>query len=76
VARIAVVTPDVLSERMAGPAIRAFHIAQELSASHDVTLISTARCTISHPAFDCRAAAFTRSCPVERTSTSTARFSG
>ena len=57
-ARIAVVTPDVLSERMAGPAIRAFHIAEELSAAHDVTLISTARCTISEAAFRCRAASW------------------
>jgi glycosyltransferase involved in cell wall biosynthesis len=54
-AQIAVVTPDVLSERMAGPAIRAFHIAAQLSADHDVTLISTAKCTISGPAFTCRA---------------------
>lgn len=57
-ARIAVVTPDVLSERMAGPAIRAFHIAQELSAHHAVTLISTARCSISEVAFSCRAASW------------------
>jgi glycosyltransferase involved in cell wall biosynthesis len=57
-ARIAVVTPDVLSDRMAGPAIRAFHIAQELSAGHDVTLISTARCTIDEAAFRCRAASW------------------
>jgi glycosyltransferase involved in cell wall biosynthesis len=56
--RIAVITPDVLSTRMAGPAIRAFHIAEELSRSHDVTLISTADCTISSDAFDCRATSF------------------
>jgi glycosyltransferase involved in cell wall biosynthesis len=59
-ARVAVVTPDVLSDRMAGPAIRAFHIAEELSANHDVTLISTARCTISNTAFSCRAASWRR----------------
>jgi len=39
---------------MAGPAIRAFHIAEQLSARHDVTLISTARCDMSHAAFECR----------------------
>jgi glycosyltransferase involved in cell wall biosynthesis len=60
VARIAVLTPDVLSERMAGPAIRAFHIAQELSARHDVTLISTARCTITSADFACQAATWRR----------------
>jgi len=54
VTRIAVITPDVLSEQMAGPAIRAFHIAEQLSAHHDVTLISTARCDISRGAFECR----------------------
>ncbi|MDP9118005.1 MAG: glycosyltransferase family 4 protein, partial [Actinomycetota bacterium] len=52
-ARIAVLTPDVLSDQMAGPAIRAFHIAAELSATHDVMLISTAQCTITQPAFEC-----------------------
>lgn len=40
--RIAVVTGDVLGERMAGPAIRALNIAAQLSRLHDVTLVSTA----------------------------------
>lgn len=40
--RIAVVTGDVLGERMAGPAIRALNIAAQLSRVHDVTLVSTA----------------------------------
>lgn len=54
--QISVVTPDVLSERMAGPAIRAFNIAQELSrAGHDVTLISTASCDIRPEGFLARA---------------------
>ncbi|MCU1656034.1 MAG: glycosyltransferase family 4 protein [Pseudonocardiales bacterium] len=56
--RIAVVTPDVLSARMAGPAIRAFHVADELSRSHDVRLISTAACDIASAAFECRATSF------------------
>jgi glycosyltransferase involved in cell wall biosynthesis len=52
--RIAVITPDVLSTRMAGPAIRAFHIAEQLSGDHDVVLISTAECSITSAAFECR----------------------
>ena len=55
---VAVITPDVLSARMAGPAIRAFHIAEELSRAHDVTLISTAECSITAPTFACRAASW------------------
>src|SRR3954447_4377102 len=47
--RIAVVTPDVLSDRMAGPAIRATAIARALAPEHDVTLISTAQCTMTAP---------------------------
>lgn len=56
--RIAVVTPDVLSARMAGPAIRAFSIARELAHTHEVTLISTTGCSIADPAFTCRHATF------------------
>jgi glycosyltransferase involved in cell wall biosynthesis len=53
--RIAVITADVLGERMAGPAIRAFNVAEQLAAAgHDVTLISTAECAISHASFVCR----------------------
>lgn len=44
-ARIAVLTGDVLGERMAGPAIRAVNIAEQLGAAHDVTLVSTANTT-------------------------------
>ncbi len=51
--RIAVITADVLSEQMAGPAIRAFHIASQLALDHDVTLISTARCTLRHTRIRC-----------------------
>jgi GT2 family glycosyltransferase/glycosyltransferase involved in cell wall biosynthesis len=39
--RIAVITGDTLGVRMAGPAIRAWHLAVALSAEHDVRLIST-----------------------------------
>jgi len=54
VTRIAVITADVVGERMAGPAIRAYNIADQLAEQHDVTLISTARCDISSPRFGCR----------------------
>jgi glycosyltransferase involved in cell wall biosynthesis len=54
VARVAVITADVLAERMAGPAIRALSIAEELGARHDVTLISTAECSLDRPRIACR----------------------
>ena len=52
--RILVVTVDTLSAQMAGPAIRAFHIAEELSREHDVSLVSVTKCTLTHPSFDVR----------------------
>ena len=56
--RIVVITADVLGDQMAGPAIRAFHIAEELARDHAVTLISTARCSIEHTEFVCRFASW------------------
>ncbi len=50
--RILVATPDVLADAMAGPAIRAWHIAEELSTRHDVRLISTGACSISSDRFE------------------------
>src|SRR5215470_1045092 len=44
--RILVVTADAVSERMAGPAIRAWNIAAVLSTEHEVRLVSTNTC---HP---------------------------
>ncbi|WP_037331541.1 glycosyltransferase [Saccharopolyspora rectivirgula] len=38
--RIAVITGDALTERMAGPAIRAWHMSEVLSAEHEVRLVS------------------------------------
>ncbi|WP_092597118.1 glycosyltransferase [Actinopolyspora xinjiangensis] len=38
--RIAVITGDAITERMAGPAIRAWHTAEVLSVEHEVRLIS------------------------------------
>jgi glycosyltransferase involved in cell wall biosynthesis len=35
-----VATPDVVGERMAGPGIRAFHLAQELSKHFETTLVA------------------------------------
>jgi len=51
--RIVVITGDTLSPQMAGPAIRAFHIAHELAKEHDVKLVSTTTCSISEASFDC-----------------------
>ncbi len=56
--RILVATPDVLTERMAGPAIRAWQIATALSAEHDVVLMTTSTvCEVSSPLFRTVAAA-------------------
>lgn len=53
--RVVVVTADTLSPRMAGPAIRAFHIAETLAAECDVQLVSTTTCTLVGTAFQTRA---------------------
>ena len=49
--RVLVVTPDTLTARMAGPAIRSWHLAADLAAEHEVTLLSTQACSIAAPAF-------------------------
>jgi GT2 family glycosyltransferase/glycosyltransferase involved in cell wall biosynthesis len=50
--RVLVVTADALSERMAGPAIRAWNIARVLHAEHDVRLVSTSAATsVKDPPF-------------------------
>lgn len=41
--RILVITGDPIGGRMAGPAIRAWHIAEELASEHDVRLLSMTR---------------------------------
>jgi GT2 family glycosyltransferase/glycosyltransferase involved in cell wall biosynthesis len=38
--RILIITADTVSQRMAGPAIRAWHMAEVLTGEHDVRLIS------------------------------------
>jgi GT2 family glycosyltransferase len=52
--RILVATGDVLEAKMAGPAIRAWHMACTLAREHDVQLASTQGCAISHPDFPVR----------------------
>ena len=54
--KVVIVTPDVLSPKMAGPAIRAWNIAQVLSGEHDVQLVTiTGLCTLSSDRFPVRA---------------------
>src|SRR5262249_8141698 len=48
--RIAILTGDVLEPKMAGPAIRAWHMACTLARDHDVQLASTHERSRSHPA--------------------------
>ena len=43
--RILIVTGDAIGERMAGPAIRAWNMADQLADEHDVRLVSMARAT-------------------------------
>jgi GT2 family glycosyltransferase/glycosyltransferase involved in cell wall biosynthesis len=53
--RILIITADSVSQRMAGPAIRAWNMAEVLSGAHDVRLISLNRCCAPPPAeFDVR----------------------
>jgi GT2 family glycosyltransferase/glycosyltransferase involved in cell wall biosynthesis len=52
--RIVIATGDVLEPKMAGPAIRAWHMARTLAREHDVQLVSTQGCSISHPDFPVR----------------------
>ncbi len=47
-----VVCFDPIGDTMAGPAIRAWHLAEQLAVEHDVILVSTVAATRSHPAMD------------------------
>jgi GT2 family glycosyltransferase len=49
--RIAIVTGEPLSAKMAGPAIRAWEIASALSLEHDVQLVTLGTCSVSDPRF-------------------------
>jgi GT2 family glycosyltransferase/glycosyltransferase involved in cell wall biosynthesis len=55
--RILVVTGDPLSPQLAGPAIRAFNIAQELSRDNEVRLVSTRSCVLENSGFTCSSVA-------------------
>ncbi len=52
--RIAVATSEPLTARMAGPAIRAWHMAEVLVAEHDVELVTTEACDRRHAGFPVR----------------------
>jgi len=45
--RVLVITGDALSDRMAGPAIRAWNIARVLAGEQDVRLVSTNTCQLA-----------------------------
>ena len=53
--KIAVATPDTLTARMAGPAIRAWQVARALAAEHDVQLVSTTLADLADSPFPVRA---------------------
>jgi glycosyltransferase involved in cell wall biosynthesis len=56
-ARVLIVTQDVLLPRMAGPAMRAWHIAEHLARDHDVKLLTTSpRCQVASDRFHVSAA--------------------
>ena len=52
--KIVIATGETLSARMAGPAIRAWAMADALAAEHDVELVTTGTCTITNPRFSIR----------------------
>lgn len=55
--RIVVATPDVLTAKMAGPAIRAWQISAALAAEHEVVLVTTSKvCEIGTTLFGVEAA--------------------
>jgi hypothetical protein len=55
--RIVVITGDPLAAKMAGPAIRAWAIAEHLAQEHDVRLVSTSSASITAPGFEVSAVA-------------------
>lgn len=52
--RVAIVTSEPLTARMAGPAIRAWHMAEALGAEHEVELATTGACERFHSRFRAR----------------------
>ncbi|MGC8626275.1 MAG: glycosyltransferase family 4 protein [Acidimicrobiales bacterium] len=58
--RVLVVTADVLRAQMAGPAMRAWHIADHLARDNEVRLLTTSRhCEVTSERFEVRAASAT-----------------
>ncbi len=65
--RVVVVTDDVLTAKMAGPAIRAWHIAEALAAQHQVVLATTSElCEVVSPRFSVESAGAARFAELER----------
>lgn len=52
VTRVVIVTGDPVGEKMAGPAIRAWHMAELLAKKHQVTLVSLAGVDVTGAPFD------------------------
>jgi glycosyltransferase involved in cell wall biosynthesis len=51
-----IATGELLAARMAGPAIRAWHMAAALAVEHDVELVSFRGCELNDPTFRCSTA--------------------
>jgi hypothetical protein len=62
-----VITDDVLTAKMAGPAIRAWHIAEALAKGHEVVLATTSElCEVGSPHFSVESAGPSRFAELER----------
>jgi len=65
--RVVVVTDDVLTPKMAGPAIRAWNFASALAAQSDVVLATTSElCEVTSPQFSVESAGRERFAELER----------
>jgi GT2 family glycosyltransferase/glycosyltransferase involved in cell wall biosynthesis len=64
--KIVIATGETLSARMAGPAIRAWAMADALAVEHDVVLVTTGTCTITNPRFGVRSAGLAEMRELER----------
>jgi len=65
--RVLVVTADVLRAQMAGPAMRAWHIADHLAKDNEVQLLTTSQhCEVTSERFEVRAASATDLAEAER----------
>ncbi len=64
--KIVIATGEPLAARMAGPAIRAWAMAVALSEDHNVELVTTGACSITHPRFSIRSAGLAEMRGLER----------